>query len=120
MNRLNFLILLLIICSCVSKVDITNFNDEIWKEGLNGCDSKRSALINALLSEKQKLINLTQNEVKALLGAPDEHQLYTRNQKFFKYYIQPSPNCAKPVEGAQYLQIRFNALGYVSEVNYSE
>ena len=119
MNKVYLLIISLIFCSCVKKVSIDDFDDAIWKDDPYACKLERIELIESLLDQKEKLINLSQNEVKALLGAPDEHELYSRNQKFFKYYTEPSSKCEKPKENARYLQIRFNALGYVSEVNYS-
>lgn len=51
-----------------------------------------------------------------LLGRPDENQLLDRNQKFFKYYLEPGPNCDNPKVDAKKLVLRFNAMGLAKEV----
>jgi hypothetical protein len=56
-------------------------------------------------------------QIVRLLGKPDRNELFTRNQKFFEYYLQPSPECNADSAGtAMKLVVRFNAMGLAKEV----
>jgi hypothetical protein len=74
-------------------------------------------MIEAMRTEKEKLLVLDEMQIVDLLGRADENELYTRNQKFFYYYLEPSPLCDS-VKGkdATKLIIRFNAVGLAKEV----
>ena len=72
---------------------------------------------DALVSQKDKLLALSELDIVDLLGKPDEQELYKRNQKFYYYFIEPSPECSLPSEGASLrLVIRFNAMGLAKEI----
>lgn len=71
---------------------------------------------DAIDHEKEKLLSLKQMEVVELLGHPDQNELYSRNQKFFYYFIDPAPTCPGGDSSAAKLVLRFNAIGLVNEV----
>jgi hypothetical protein len=57
-------------------------------------------------------------KVVELLGRPDQNELYTRNQKFYYYFIQPAPDCGGSKDSiSSRLVIRFNAMGLAKEVS---
>lgn len=74
-------------------------------------------MLEAVKASTDKLLALSEVDLVALLGRPDEEELYKRNQKFYYYYLQPSGNCDKTVTDSPLrLVIRFNAVGLAKEV----
>jgi len=106
------------LASCGSPVQLDNFDADQWKMDLNGCKAIRQGSVKSLWGQRDKLKGLSQTQVKKLLGKPDKHELYKRNQKFFVYYLDPSESCenAEPDLKVQILVIRFNALGNADEI----
>ncbi len=45
---------------------------------------------------EEKMLGLNEMEIVDLLGKPDKQELYKRNQKFYRYYLQPGPACSAP------------------------
>ncbi|MDX1628376.1 MAG: hypothetical protein R3345_06735 [Fulvivirga sp.] len=107
--------ILLFSCSSPSK-DVKEFDEAAWQSDENGCDNVRLQMLDQLIAAKDQLKGLNQNEIQALLGKPDRHELYKRNQKFFYYQISPGKDCPQPQEENIYLSIRFNATGLSKEV----
>jgi hypothetical protein len=97
--------------------DLEGFDEKSWKEDKDGCGNKRSKMITAIKSEKGKLLSLNEGQVIRILGRPDRNELFTRNQKFFEYFLEPSPECsADSTQSALKLVVRFNAMGLAKEV----
>jgi hypothetical protein len=92
-----------------------------WKNDKDGCAGERATMTDALLSQKEKLLSLSELEIVHVLGKPDKQELYKRNQKFYYYFIRPSPDCVPP-SSAKPLQlvIRFNAMGLANEIGTEE
>ena len=115
--RFCFLISLIIICSCSSNKSIEGFDKHTWTNDPFGCQGTRLAQLPNLKEHQEELLSLNQNEVKQILGKPDEHELYQRTRKFFHYYLEPSYKCDSTLTvKPRILQIRFNALGLSNEV----
>lgn len=88
-----------------------------WRQDKNACGTYRTASLEVLKNQKEKLLALKEMQVVDLLGRPDRNELYKRNQKFYYYYLKPSPVCATYDPGRQArLAIRFNAMGLAKEV----
>lgn len=89
-----------------------------WKNDKQACHGKRASMSSALESQSEKLLALDESEIIELLGKPDEAELYTRNQKFYYYFVDPSKGCAQADSTAsRRLIIRFNATGLAKEVS---
>lgn len=72
----------------------------------------------AIDREKEKLLGLDEVQTVKLLGSPDQEELYSRNQKFYYYFIDPAAQCGTPGDStAEKLVIRFNAVGLAKEVS---
>lgn len=69
-----------------------------------------------LMDQKAELLALSELDIVELLGRPDQNELYTRNQKFYFYFLTPSSSCDTPAEKPQRLMIRFNAVGLAQEI----
>ena len=90
---------------------------ERWREDKHACANTRISMREALESQREKLLSLDQLQVVQLLGRPDQHELYKRNQKFFYYFLEPGPACGGRSDStALRLVIRFNAVGLAKEV----
>jgi hypothetical protein len=87
-----------------------------WKDDKNGCNHYREKTKEAFASQKDKLLSLDESQVAQLLGKPDQTELYRRNQKFYKYYLEPSFKCDPSKENAQKLVIRFNGMRVAKEM----
>lgn len=78
-------------------------------------------MADALLSQKEKLLSLSELEIVDVLGKPDQQELYKRNQKFYYYFIKPSEDCNLPSPANSLrLVIRFNAVGLAKEIGTEE
>jgi hypothetical protein len=111
-------IALLIMCACGKSLPTLQQIDlNAWKNDRNACEGKRTSMIQAIDAQKEKLLGLSETQIVALLGNPDENNLYKRNQKFYYYYLQPSSSCASKTDNAQKLQVRFTAMGIAKEVS---
>jgi hypothetical protein len=102
--------------ACGPKVTIENFDSKGWKNDLDGCLSERIDQVRSVVLQQELLLSKSESELRSLLGAPDNTQLYTRNQKFYIYYTTPGPDCNVKGDSTTYLSIRFNAVGLSSEI----
>jgi hypothetical protein len=113
---------LFLLCSCgPSHPHLDGVDEPSWKNDKNGCKGERVQMIDSLLSQKEKLLGLSELDIVEVLGKPDKQELYKRNQKFYYYFIAPSPDCHLPtgVDSRQ-LVIRFNAVGLAKEIVIEE
>jgi outer membrane protein assembly factor BamE (lipoprotein component of BamABCDE complex) len=70
------------------------------------------------VSQKEKLLGLNEIEVVGTLGKPDQQEIYKRHEKFYYYFLDPSPECENaPENPSRRLIIRFNAVGLSKEIN---
>ena len=99
--------------ACYSIPEIEGFDKTAWQSELS-CDTNRLVMVQLLISQQEKLLGEGQAEIKLLLGAPDEHELYNRNQKFFYYNLTPPTGCEDGV--FHRLSVKFDALDRVKEV----
>lgn len=105
--------------SCSPKgVKLPNMDVAAWKEDKNGCMGMRIAQYDSLEASWKSLEGLTQPQVEATLGKPDQHELYRRSQKFFIYNLHPGEGCANydSTQTPRRAHIRFNALGFANEL----
>jgi hypothetical protein len=105
--------------TCGSRsLSVDGFDAQTWKDDRNGCGGSRAEQVDRLLDQKQVLLGTDEMDIVSTLGKPDQKELYTRNQKFYYYYVEPSPECATDTtERATRLEIRFNAMGLANEIN---
>ena len=89
-----------------------------WRKDKNACYNLRKPMEEAIDREKVKLLGLDEVQMVTLLGSPDQNELYTRNEKFYYYFIAPAPACnSKRDSTSERLVIRFNAMGLAKEVS---
>ena len=111
------LLLLLFLIACGKPLPTLDGVDlQRWRADKNGCAGDRAASSDALARQTELLKALSEMQIVELLGKPDQHELYKRNQKFYTYYLDASPRCPSPADTARQLTIRFNAMGLAKEV----
>lgn len=112
------LILILFCLSCSNPLPtLEGIDTDQWAKDKNACGDARHSMRAAIEREKEKLLSLDQIEVVKLLGTPDQHELSSRNEKFFYYFLEPAPACNTTTgTRAVRLVIRFNAVGLAKEV----
>lgn len=74
-------------------------------------------MIKPMEEQRSKLLRLSEMQVIETLGKPDINELYKRNQKFYRYYMDPSPGCKPGSTRPKMLVIRFTAMGVANEVS---
>lgn len=116
-NPRNLILLCIVLLTSCGKSlpTLEGIDLKAWKEDHDACLGVRSKMIDAISTEKEKLKALDEMQVVSLLGRPDENELYTRNQKFYNYYLEPGPGCENGVEHPKKLILRFNAMGLAKE-----
>ncbi len=110
------LLALLLITSCTGKPLLPGFNSRQWQADTAGCQGYRAGLAKELINRKNELAGSSQNDITALLGKPDRHELYSRNKKAFVYFINGGPGCNPTRENPDKLVIRFDGIGRAKEV----
>jgi hypothetical protein len=114
--------LLIILSSCGKSLPhFEGLDTDAWKNDKKGCGGERSKMKDALVTQKDKLLALSELDLVKVLGKPDQEELYKRNQKFYYYNIEPSSECdGASQEESLRLVIRFNAMGLAKEVVIEE
>ena len=113
MKQLRFILLLAVLginTSCYKKLNLEGFDEVQWTNYTSSCDSYRLEIADYIVENQSLLLEGTQNEIESLLGQPEEHELYQRNQKYFHYRLNPPDSCGQ-YEALSFLSIRFNAIG---------
>lgn len=106
---------IILLTACHSTPAVEGFDSTQWEIPLQDCSDSKVQLGEILVNHQHQLLGSSQTEVKALLGKPDEHELYLRTQKFFYYNLTPGDTCtniSKPLR----LSILFDALDRAKEV----
>jgi hypothetical protein len=111
------LFIILVLVSCNSAPKLEDFDSDVWASDRYGCRDLRGKYYPSLKLQKSKLLGLNEMEVVQVLGNPDQNELFTRNQKFYYYFLEPSEKCAIPSLKAKRLVLRFNAVGLLKEIN---
>lgn len=101
---------MLLLISCYSRIDISEFDRAKWDVRRESCETGLEQA-DILIANSERLLTSGEVQIKALLGEPDKHELYTRNEKFFYYHLT-GDSCGV----GKKLSIRFNALDRAKEV----
>jgi hypothetical protein len=113
---LSLVVILFVGCG-KSVPELQGFDRDTFKNDRNGCKGNRVASEQILKREKENLLALTEMQIVKTLGRPDQNEIYKRNQKFFTYFLEPSPNCTgDSAKASKKLTVRFNAMGLAKEI----
>ncbi len=110
MKNIFLIFLTFFFISCYKQLEMGGFEKNKWTSYSTDCSMYRVNIAPKIIKNKEILLESTQNEIESILGNPQEHELYKRNQKNFYYRLTPPTDCGN-FEIVQYLSIRFNGLG---------
>jgi hypothetical protein len=96
------------VISCYPKIKIDGFDQEEWEKDVT-CEKDRIALAKTLIQNQDQILGKGQAEIKDLLGQPNEHELYNRNQKFFFYNLTTLDSCEE-LKIHYRLSVKFDAI----------
>jgi hypothetical protein len=117
-----FVLLIFLFSGCRQQIDRSGFDAETWKRDPLACQGDRLQLVPGLEKLRPRLYGHNYQQIIPLLGRPDAEEIREGAQRVFLYYLEPGPQCEQIknlAEGTKVL-IRFNAMGLVSEVSYSQ
>ena len=81
-------VIIFIALSCKTELpQLADIDIEEWSSDRNACQGYRQSVVKALDAQRSKLLALSANEITAILGKPDQIELYKRNQKLFFYNL---------------------------------
>ena len=116
-NWLLLSILFISFSACTKKANTDAFDTETWVADPDGCQLKRTEMVDQIYEVKREVLGLHQKSILKVFGKPDEEELYERSQTYFIYAIDPSGDCETSADDPRKLYIRFTALGIANEVN---
>lgn len=116
MKFITAILFIFLISACVEETKVS-FDNDSWKEDINGCKKIRLGIYKEILDSQNEVLGLTNKQIIRIFGKPERNELYRRNQKFFIYQISPASKCdiTNNTE-TLFLFIRFNAVGLSQEV----
>ncbi|QNL20729.1 hypothetical protein HZR84_01780 [Hyphobacterium sp. CCMP332] len=118
MRHLYFFLISIFLISCDSKEE-PDFSFELtqWKKDKNACEGFRSSNKSELVNSKEVFLRWPERQVNSFFGRPDRHRLSKRHQKFYVYFLEEGKQCDQSIdEYGEFLQLRFDATGYVNEI----
>lgn len=112
------LLLVMLVTSCSPALDAGKINLENWKADRYGCKGLRMNDLDELQKIKNNFLGADNQALIKTFGRPDRVELFEKNQSFFYYFLEPSPNCDGVKTEKEPLRVlfRMNALSKVSEV----
>jgi hypothetical protein len=112
-------ILGLLLWGCTATPDIPGFDEAAFRQDAGGCEGIRNGMQEQIFAIEDEIRGLSQRQVMNVLGRPDKHELASRGQKSFVYYIEPSPACEQNSTSVPLtMLVRFSALDAVTEVSF--
>lgn len=99
--------------ACYPDPEVKGFDKEAWKTRKPDCSDRWIEEAQKVVSQKNRILGLGQAEVTWLLGSPEEHELYARNQKFYYYHLT-ADTCEQQAQ--KRLNIHFDAIDRVKEI----
>jgi len=123
MKKLIILLCYFLLVSCSNNRDFPKdkFDQALWKSDAMGCSNQRLKLLNNFNLIKEELYELSEVEIRSVLGKPDKVELYKRKQKFYYYFIENGTQCSKTeaeeISEGRSIMVRFSALNAVNEIS---
>jgi hypothetical protein len=116
-NRLIILFCVFWLTSACNQTPLSEeeFNATAWKNDQNGCLGERVKLADDLEKSREKIMGMSENQIRRLLGSPDKVQLFERSQKFYIYFIEKGSQCGK--EGAEGKNYQVSEISLALPVN---
>lgn len=107
-------------CSTVEKPDLGTFDSELFISDRNACEGKRTTQIDELRSMKDKILGLSESQIKEGFGRYDYQILDRRSEKIIVFFLEKGPQCEQLQQPSASLvmELHINAVGLVKEVDF--
>ena len=108
------------LAACGVPDSLKGFDSETWKNDRYACNGKRQGMTGEFEKIRRELYGKKEYVVRNLLGKPDSESLLERNQRIYYYYLEPGTQCEqrRGMSEANWVEVRINPTGKVSEVTY--
>lgn len=118
--RFAFLLIAITSCSTVEKPDLGTFDSELFISDRNACEEKRTAQIEELRGMKDKILGLSESQIKEGFGRYDYQILDRRSEKIIVFFLEKGPQCEQLQQpsNALVMELHINAVGLVKEVDF--
>ncbi|WP_299821572.1 hypothetical protein [uncultured Pontibacter sp.] len=115
-----YLLLTLLLNACGVPDSLKGFDSETWKSDRYACNGQRATLAKDFEEIRRELYGKKEYVVRNLLGKPDSESLLERNQRIYYYYLEAGTQCddRSKLSEANWVEVRINPTGKVSEVTY--
>lgn|GEM_PF-758166 len=115
-----FIFLFISGCSTVEKPDLGTFDSEFFISDRNACKGKRTSQIDELRSMKDKILGLSETQIKEGFGRYDYQILDRRGEKIIVFFLEKGPQCEQIQESSNALvmELHINAVGLVKELDF--
>lgn len=107
-------------CSTVEKPDLGTFDSELFKSDRNACEEKRTTQIEELREMKDKILGLSEKQIKEGFGRYDYQVLDRRTEKIIVFFLEKGSQCnqLQQPSTALVMELHINAVGLVKEVDF--
>lgn len=107
-------------CSTVEKPDLGTFDSELFISDRNACEEKRTSQIEELRGMKDKILGLSETQIKEGFGRYDYQILDRRSEKIIVFFLEKGPQCEQLQQpsNALVMELHINAVGLVKEVGF--
>lgn len=118
--RFAFLLIAITSCSTVEKPDLGTFDSELFISDRNACEEKRTGQIAELREMKDKILGLSESQIKEGFGRYDYQILDRRSEKIIVFFLEKGPQCEQLQQpsNALVMELHINAVGLVKEVDF--
>lgn len=99
--------------SCSKKIDLKNFDSQVFKNDKNACKNLREAEYKKIESLKSEFVGIKETQLNDIFGQPDKQQIEARSKKQYFYYLSPAKNCDTTLTESKLLIVDFDALNRV-------
>jgi hypothetical protein len=114
-----FIVLFIPGCSTVEKPDLGSFDSELFISDRNACEEKRINQIDELRGMKEKILGLSETQIKEGFGRYD-YQILDRRSEKIVFFLEKGPQCEQIQQpsNALVMELHINAVGLVKEVDF--
>lgn len=115
-----FLLIVITSCSTVEKPNLGTFDSELFISDRNACEGKRTTQIEELREMKDKILGLSESQIKEGFGRYDYQILDRRSEKIIVFFLEEGPQCEQLQQpsNALVMELHINAVGLVKEVDF--
>ena len=106
--------------SCTAPEKLGSLDLVKWRADRGSCKNERTTQIEAFKSVEAELLGRHIDNVTETLGRPDIHQLASRDQKYYVYFLEKGVHCQDITQKsvARKVLLRFNAIGLLAEITF--